>query len=305
MSGPSTHAGDFAALVAAAQAALAPDLFAVIDGGLYDDLAGLLARAGVRADPLFLEAGDVDAVASGPFLAALDTPEQVDALTGLIGSGRVPVIWSWTGGQGALYRHLRTLNLASVPVSATRVQDQTEPVTVIFRHWDPIVLSVTLPVLTLPQRLRLMGAAGGLAFMEDSTPQVLLPPDGGGEGAHGFLSFDGPQIEQIKSGRAAQSRRAVDRFLNETTPELWSDLPSAQRAGVLDHALATGRSKGLRSERALGLWAWLMLNTGGAAAGSAEIVAAFEQSPHAPDITMDFLFLAMQEAAEQDVAAGS
>lgn len=278
--------------------------FAVFDGALFGDLAGDLSLHGFVGRPLFLEAGDPQAVAVGPFLVVLAGPEDVDRLFVFNGARRSPVFWSWPTGEAALYRHLRTLNLAEIPNESRASEDAPAYEAVIFRHWDPVVLGQMLPLLRPGQVSRFLGAGQGVCFEAGvggglnvrMRPLKLAAPE------TGMLRFSPGQMGDLLGRRAVATHQRIDRFLREAAPAETTAMNAQAMGNLIRHGEATGRALGLRSERALGLWTLMMLNTGGAAAGSAEVAAAFAQSRDTPDTTMEFLFLAMKHAAEDALA---
>ncbi len=162
----------------------------------------LLASYRLRGRSLFLEAGDTDAVASGPFLIPLDADDQINAVVSLAGQCRPPVIWSWPDGEQALYRHLRKNNLVEIPHEPELDDPSDEDYeAVIFRHWEPYVLALMLPVMTQLQQARFLGAATGIAFDEHAVDGIRLSPFEGNLLPQGgrMLRFDASQSRVIET----------------------------------------------------------------------------------------------------------
>lgn len=168
MSQAATAPADRADQLLAAIGALPPERFAVVDGARFDDLPAALKEAGLGGRPLYLEGTDASAVASGPHLVVLDTPHRARRLIDLIGALSAAVFWSWPAGTDALYRHLRTLNVARV----ARTHWPTGPddfETMLFRHGDPDVIGLMVEVMDAGQRATLLGDSAGIAF---SSPKL-------------------------------------------------------------------------------------------------------------------------------------
>ncbi len=299
-SGPGPGQGPFSTLIAAAFAHLPPDRFAVLDGALYDDLPATLARSGVRAQPLFLEAGNAGAVASGPFLAPLDTPEQIAALTALVAGHRLPVIWSWARGQAALYRHLRTINIADVPIERDIDEDADDPEwdgqrapsrrTVVFRHWDSDVLVKVQPLLDPGQSARLLGASAGVSYLPfhstgDAAVSWLMPTDSTPP-ATGVISFSADQFAALSNSRLLESRRNIMTYLRETAAEDLEGVADPELYAMVVEAEVAGNVIGLKSEHAHGLWAFLHVITGGESSQSRDIRQHFYKAAEDPEIVL-------------------
>lgn len=286
-------------LLAAVRAHLPEEHFAVVDGGLYDNLPAALAQHGIGGRPLFLEAGDAAAVASGPFLVPLDTTRQIETLLALLASGRAPVIWSWARGEAALYRHLRTLNLVDVPVEQD-IDDDDEPDqddrsaprrrSVVFRHWDPNVLAQVQPLLDPAQKARLLGDAAGLAYLPEASAardgQMGWLTNDGTAKPPGMLSFSEAQFAALTDTRIQESRRNIMAYLRETAAEDLAEVSDAELYAMVVHAEASGNVIGLRSEHAHGLWAFLHVITGGESSQSREIRQHFYRAAEEPELVL-------------------
>ncbi len=296
------------ALIAQAIAALPLELFAILDGGLHDDVARQIMQHELRARAIFLEAGNAAAVASGPFLVPLDAPAQIEGVIAISGHGRTPVVWSWPNGEQELYRHLRRQNMAEIPAAAAEI-DADEPAeptydNVIFRHWDPYVLALTLPVLTPEQTSRLMGPATGLGFAAEGDGPRLLPASAPLAAPPRPLRFSAEQLTAMERARGDAINRNIAQYLRRSEPEAVAALDEAGLLAFVRRAAARGVELGMSSEHALGLWAWLMLCTGGAAATSREIALCFSRSDVSPNLTMARLIDQMVDIEQAGGRAG-
>ena len=271
----------------------------MLDGGLFDDLPATLAQQGIGGRPLFLEAGDAAAVASGPFLVPLGTPRQAEALLSLLGAGRTPVIWSWARGEAALYRHLRTLNLVDVPVEQD-IDDDDEPDqderpaprrrSVIFRHWDPNVLAQVQPLLDPVQKARLLGDASGLAYLPEASatrePRIGWLTSDGAAKPPGMLAFSEMQFAALTDTRIQESRHNIMAYLRDSAAEDLAEVSDAELYAMVVQAEASGNVIGLRSEHAHGLWAFLHVITGGESSQSREIRQHFYKAAEEPELVL-------------------
>ncbi len=285
-------------LIASACAHQPPAHFAILDGALYDNMPALLAGYRLRGRPLFLEAGDADAVASGPFLIPLDSADQISAVISLVGQGRTPVVWSWPDGEQALYRHLRTLNMASTPAEHDIDDDAASEaewtgsegvpgMVVVFRHWDPHVLTRLSPLLRSEQVARLIGKATGICFVSnDGSVQAILPPPDGTVPKSGILTFDQPQVAALAQSRLHESRLNIFSYLRETAAEELRDTDDAALYAIIVEAEVSGSRIGLVSEYAQGLWAYLHVLTAGETSRSQEVRQHFYKAAEDPEVTL-------------------
>ncbi len=270
----------------------------MLDGALHDDLPMALERHGIRARPLFLEAGDASAVASGPFLIPLDSDGQIAGLQAVIGAARAPVIWSWLQGEASLYRHLRTLNLVDVPIEQDIDDDDADPDdrpvprrrSVLFRHWDPNVLAQVQSLLDPTQKARLLGVAAGLAYLPEAsaahtadigwlmTEGMAKPP--------GMLAFTEVQFAALTDTRIQESRRNIMAYLRETAAEDLAEISDPELHAMVVQAEASGNVIGLRSEHAHGLWAFLDVINGGESSQWREVRQYFYRAAEERELVM-------------------
>ncbi|MDR6873280.1 hypothetical protein J2Y55_004304 [Bosea sp. BE125] len=287
------------AALKAAVASLPNEIFAVLDGALFDDLASDLQLHGLKARPMFLEAGKPQAVSVGPFLVALQEPDDTGRLLACHGARRLPVFWSWSEGEAALFRHLRTLNLAEIPNQNRASEDAPAYETVIFRHWDAVVLGQVLPLLRPGQIARFLGPGLGLCFdagvaggvSKRLRPQTLPAAD------TGMLRFSPEQVAGLSHARVTESRGRICNYLREVSPDKAANLPPAALLNLVAHSERLGRDMGLRTERALGLWAFLWLLTDGKVADSYEIKHLLTTSGMPPEEALNAFLQAFMVTA--------
>lgn len=217
----------------AALAAMPPQRFALIDGAHFEGLPKLLSDVDLTGQALYLEGPDRDAVHAGPFLVDAATPAKLAAVLSLVRSKPAAVFWSWRGGQPSLYRHLRSLTMAEVPLSG-------DPEPVLFRIADPRVLSLILPVLTLEQLARFTGAAAQIVFARDDGAPVTLVPTSAAA-SRGFLRLSREQYEVVERGfESALVSRAIAEFASRIPA------PTDQAAAQVRHAFARARHYGFQ-----------------------------------------------------------
>ncbi len=275
-----------------------PDpIFVVIDGAHFDDVARMLRHADLPARSLFLEHRNPAVVAAGPFLAPL-ARSKLAALLAVQGIEAACVFWTGDVAEPVLFRHLRSLNMAEIP------SPDGAPEMVLFRHWAPAVLAMLLPVLPPAQRARLFGPMRRLAFYDRLTGAALqaepradwpAPP-------RGFLRLSGAQMAQVGEAMAARSRLAIAAFLRGAAPQHTAGLDEACLLHAITQSEVSGRALGLRTERGLGRWAYLMLVSQGTIAESKPATAFMAAGPQSADDRIDALLLAMAEHASKRTA---
>lgn len=239
---------------------LLPAHFAVIDGAHFDDLPGALAAARLPVIPLYLEASDGPGVAAGPHLVPADSSDAAQRLMDIAGDLPALVFWSWPGTTETLRRHLRGINLAEIPEN-----DGAGYEAVLFRHWDPNVLAVTLPVLTREQQSRFLGQANGLAYDANEHGGVVLagrpdglPPPRTSE----LLRFSPEQMAGITEGRMVASFRRIAAYLREVAPEHTARMDDSTLLRQISRFEVEAQGLGLTTEQDIGRWAFLQVMTG-------------------------------------------
>ncbi len=200
-------------------------VFAMLDGAKYDDLPGWLRQIDIEARALFLEyRGNAGIMRAGPHLALLNE-RRLRNLLRIEGIEGAAVFWRVEEpDEPALYRHLRTLNLVEIPAPPPAQDAAPDPFataqrTVMFRHWDPGVLAMILPVLTPAQRARLFGPAVALAI---AAPEGALQAKRRADWpapAHGRLALNEAQMQALSGAMTARSHRAIASYLRDAAPD--------------------------------------------------------------------------------------
>lgn len=267
------------------------DWFAVVDGAYFDNLPLVLQTSDLSGLPLYLEGGAPEHRDAAGFLVDLADEAAIRRCVDLLAGRPAAVYWSWPLGRMALYRHLRTLNLVEIPNETRESEDDPAYETVLFRHWDPNVLGSLLPLLTLSQRARFLGAATGLAFDAPAYAGLMAAPRPAGlpPAPHGYLRFSAEQMEGLRDARLSSSHRAIAAYLRRTEPEGTDHFNDTALIEFVQRADYQGRELGVSSERAHGLWAWLILVTGGEAARDPKILGAFQNTALTGDQTVEYL----------------
>ncbi|MFF8803059.1 MULTISPECIES: DUF4123 domain-containing protein [unclassified Methylobacterium] len=267
--------------------------YALLDGGLFEDLPLLLRRAGLFARSLFLDHADKEVEAAGPWLVALDQGEDTLAkVFALAGTAPAVVFWSCPGGDRMLYRHLRALNRVRIPAWAAnglagpaRSQSAETFETVLFRHWDPHVLGALMPVLEADQFARIMGAAEEIAFaapdfggLKRILKDASWPP-----ASSGMLTIGSAQADALNQRRLEASRRRIAGYLRESAPVMTEHATDRQLLDFVRESERHGRALGLESEAAHGRWAYLMLRSEGRILHTPRAIAFIRTGDAHPD----------------------
>lgn len=249
-----------AAQLAQRAAAWVGNVFATIDGAHFKDVRSVLRDHGLGAESLFLELPGRPSPVSGPFFTALDHAGLM-RLAEIPGIEQACVLWCSPVSTVLAYRHFRKLNHVKIP----SVEFQGTHERVLFRHWDPAVLALMLPLLEPEQRPQLFGPMTRAAFYSADAGQVLeatarhdWPP-----APRGPLEFSQAQMEQTAEAMKARSHRAVARFLRRNAEPHTAAMDDAALLRFVDAADAESRQWGVRYEAGIGRFAWLLLVTEG------------------------------------------
>ncbi|MEO9338554.1 hypothetical protein ABFT80_14015 [Mesorhizobium sp. SB112] len=215
------------------------------------------------------DAGDEALVASPASTA--DATAQMEALLAIVSSTPGAVFWAGDASlsEESLYRHLRTINKILIPRKGAEdaIGEEYGHEMVLFRHGDANVMAQFLPALDKPQLSRLFGPATQILFTPENNwggrVKRAVRADDLPKAPTGPLRIDSEAMRAISACRMTASRRKIMTYLRKVAPD--------ETKGLDDEALhkrvfefeQSGRELGLRSERAHGKWAYLMLSTDG------------------------------------------
>jgi len=277
--------------------ALPPTSYAVVDGAHFEDALLSLSAMEIPARSLFINRSP-SAVRAGPFLAQLRTKKSREALFGFIGDKPAAVFWTCSQGESILFRHLRTINMALIP------GEEGADDTVLFRHYDPLVLTLMMPLLDREQFARIIGPAEHIVmFSPDTGVRHVQRPDDLAEARAGLLRVSAAQITGIEDGMRKRSRARIANYLRDAAPEVTATMSDDALLKFVGDSEDVGRVLGLRTEQGFGRWAYLMLMTNGEVAQSREVRVFIADNEQLPDdqVTKILRFSAMvlkRQAAE-------
>jgi hypothetical protein len=263
-------------------------LFAVLDGALFDDLPGDLTKAGFSCRSLFLDSTDIELERAGPWLLALDDQRALDHVHALAIAQPCAVFWSCAEGEAVLWRHLRTLNEALIPLGG-EVSEQIDPQSayqrVLFRHWDPNVLAALMPVLNAPQFARVLGPAsnvvinapdyGGLRRIPRPEDLPAAPP--------GPLKISPDQMEALTDAMVHSSRLKIARYLKRNVPDHFQGIDDEFLWGATIASETTADELGIETERGRARWAYVMMLSDGKAAELPQVRGFIRNGSASPD----------------------
>lgn len=247
-------------------------LFAVLDAAQFENFELETSATGVIARPLFLDEIEIEALVTGPHLVEILKLSEIDRVRSLVGDKPAAVWWRWPDSEDApmdMYRHLRTLNMCALPKdrhdSKRLSKAKSEPV--VFRHADPNVIAMMLPIFDATQVSRLFGEALAITvnapdvcgIREFHRPADLPDPP------RGFLTIrDLEQYEQITKAFTDALR---NRAIRELSPSIAGEAgaKSARIADAFDRA--ESYALGTQSE----IWEFIALD--------AEFGPRFEYAP--------------------------
>ncbi|WP_051247648.1 DUF4123 domain-containing protein [Inquilinus limosus] len=299
----SQDASTAAAALAAALDELPAPLFAVLDGGLFDDLPGDLTRRSIACRSLFLDHADKEVERAGPWLVRL-ADERIRAhVVDLAVAKPCAAFWCWAGGDMALWRHLRTINEVLIPAQGAPENGGAARGTerVLFRHWDPNVLASVLALLDPAQFARVLGHGRAI---------VLNAPDHGGvrraprpadlpSAPRGPLRLTAEQMDDLQDSMRHASRQRIRRYLLDVAPREIGVLGERRLDEIILESERTGRTLGLVSERARGRWAYIMVRTNGRALEQPGLREWITDGAGPPDAKVR-VFLQAMARAERD-----
>lgn len=295
-------------------ATLEGKVFAVVDGGHFDDLPVECRRIRLFARSLFLDHADKEAEKSGPWLITLDQEKRAtDKVLSLVGEKPAIVIWVCDDGEATLHHHLRTLNMVRIPDWAAR--GELEPPdrrartvfeTVMFRHWDPRVLGAFLPILDDDQFARILGPASRIVYHTEDHGGLKQVIDNGAlpDPPHGPLTVRADQIEWLGARRDRARYRRMASFLRTAAPEQTAGLDDSEVHALVVRYEASGERAGLTNERSQSLWCYLMLASNERFEQLPKVRRYLRTGPGSPDENLVQIFHHVGRLAATDRGVG-
>lgn len=287
-------------------------VFAVLDGAQFDNLPQELMMGDFVSRPLYLDRGDnnPEQIITAPHMVWLDeraekitgrAPGQtIPALMALIANRPAAVFWQCAAGAGALYKHLRGINMVMIPnefappadVARPDVNGSTKSGTheaVLFRHADANVIAQALPVMNAPETARFYGPASSLFFAPDpdwasgrewlqSDRPIDLPNP-----PPGLLTLGAATLEGMQGARERRSLRRTASFLRRTLPPDFQGLSDHQLERAALASRRSGDELGIRSLGGHQRWAYLMTITEGRVAQEPRVRAFIQAGNETPD----------------------
>ncbi len=278
-------------------------LFAVLDGGYFDDLEDELADADISGRSLFLKGGDENMRRDGPWLVPLNNRRAREQIEELALDKPCAVFWLCPEGEQALWRHLRTINEIRIPDERFLANAESSDLAikyerVLFRHWDPSVLSTVIPLLTTEQLVRVFGPATAVLINTPGGPKRALRPKDSPKTLRGMLVLGADQLSALHADRRTAYCDRMSSILKTMAPE--------QTAGMTQEGLderilqyeASGNQLGLTQERSLSIWGFLMLSSGDRFENQPEIRRFIQSGPGTPDENVEMLLHQMSRLVD-------
>lgn len=276
-------------------------VFAVLDGAQFDNLPQELLLGNFVSRPLYLDRGDNNSeqIITAPHMVWLDErPEKVTgrapretipALMALIASRPAAVFWQCPAGSGALYKHLRSINMVLYPraaiadfenLASEEPQGAIAPEThtlVLFRHADSNVLAQTVPAMDPVEMARFYGPAVRLLFAPEPAWAkgrdwwCADRPENLPDTKRGHLMISRATVGRIDGIRLQHDRLRIAAYLRRVAPDQTRDMDDATLDALTKRYMNEAHSYGVSSEAAMGRWSFLQLLAGGRLSDQKEI----------------------------------
>lgn len=275
---------------------MATPLFAVLDGGQFDDLEDELERKGIAGRPLFLREGDPNLWRNGPWMISLESTENRAYAEKQAIEKPCVVFWACPQGEQVLWKHLRSINEILIPdVRFQQGDSHSRFERVLFRHWDPIVLGSILSELDVTQFARFFGPASAILMYLEADGDVLqaMRPEEIPNTPNGPLTIRLDQLESIEDQRKAKYCKKMSAILREMAPDETAAMGNAELNERVLRYEASGNRMGLTQERSLSIWNYLMLTSGDRFESQPEIRGYLQSQPGTPDENVETLLAQM------------
>ncbi|OLP47041.1 DUF4123 domain-containing protein [Rhizobium oryziradicis] len=265
-------------------------IFALLDGGGFDDLPGMLSAEAIKGRSLFLDGAAEDYRRAGPWMVRVDDMLVQGYIERLEATQPCAVYWSCKQGEEILHKHLRTINEVLIPLEEAQLDGNGSKTTthyerVLFRHWDPNVLGAVLPLLTRPQFSRFLGPATSILFNAPDYGGIKRAkvPDNMPAAPPGPLRLEPDQMEKLKAAMLHSSRLRIARFLKGNIPPHFSGVNDDFVWGATLASEKSADELGIKTERGRARWAYVMMMSDGKAAEGAEVRNYIRDGGDTPD----------------------
>ncbi|MBB4010686.1 hypothetical protein [Allorhizobium taibaishanense] len=261
-------------------------LFAVVDGGQFDDLPMALFNGNFVHRPLYLDrgVGSADQIRTAPQLVWLDRSTDggddpdaadenlvnervLDDLLALLNDRPAAIFWQCSDGGDVLYRHLRGINKVLYPKPAYLDRDVQIPESgfemVTFRHADANVIAQMSSALDWNGLSRLLGPAENLLFAPEddwsSRPMRVRRHEEMAPPYTGPLRIGRNEINAMAAVRFEWLTRRTMNYLNEYAAERAQATPEATLNTNVGTWLREAQATGITEESAFRKWCYLQL----------------------------------------------
>ncbi|UHS59996.1 DUF4123 domain-containing protein [Agrobacterium vaccinii] len=256
-------------------------LFAVLDGGHFEDLEKELFQADIVGRSLFLEGGKADLRRDGPWLVSLHDTRVRGKIMDIAHQQPCAVFWSCQAGERVLWRHLRSINQVLVPDDRVPYNHgkSSHPVIyerVLFRHWDPNVLGGFLPLFSIEQLSRLLGPADGilLSVSDSGRFKRALRPTYLPKTPRGPLRIEPEQVEIVSQVKVRVMVGRVSEYLRSVAGEQTRSMSNDELAAFSHGSIREAMDLGVTSEGSHCRWAYMKLVSGGRISSSSSVIGA-------------------------------
>lgn len=251
-----------------AVASFSPNGYALLDGGHFDDLPAQLKQGKLFARSLFLDQVDIEVQKAGPRLVSVSqSPDAADRVFELVDMKPAAIFWHCEAGEGVLYKHLRTLNMASIPAWAAAGKqerdDQPEAYSLVFfRHFDPRVLGAVLPTFNARQLGRFIGPAEEVGFVSEEYGFKRVLSDYVSKNFSASpLVISADQIDAISERRTEVSFRRIGLYLRRYASSKTDTLNDNKLGAAISSYALEAKSLGINKESSLGIWAYMRMTS--------------------------------------------